>query len=221
MSSLKVTEKVDQPIEGFFKLETIDSDGNVIDTFEQKNMIMKRSKASAANAVMGSSPHEHFINKIVFGDGGHDNGNLLVGQGFAYEKSSLFSEVDGSGETFTLLFDPQARTGQGDTVLIKELKTGVITTTNQQSTVKINIINVSTNQYVFDISPGSANADTGTGVKPWTEAALYTKNGDSFDYLNEVMGDKGLNGQIFAMRTFPAKIKDNSTTFRVTWEIVF
>jgi len=214
-------DEVNKPTEGFFKLECLDKEGNIIDSFEQQNMIMQKSKATVANSTMGQYPQQDFINKIVLGDGGSDNGNLLVGRDFSFTRINLFAEQN-VGETFTILFNPLGRAGNGTAPTLAEFYTGDITAPGT-STVDINIINNSTIQYVFDISPGSGNSGGGNGVKPWTEAALYTRRDDNVDYStdSETIGSPAKNGNIFAMRTFPAKIKDATTTFRITWEIVF
>jgi len=220
MSLLK--DEVQKPTEGYFKLECFDKDNNLIDTYEHKNMIMQRSKASVANATMGEGLQLDYINKIVLGNKGSDNGNLLVGRDFSFTRTNLFAESEG-GDTFTILFDPLGRAGGGATPIITEFAVGDVSAPGV-STINVNIINNSTIRYIFDISPGSGNAISDTGVKPWTEAALYTRRDDNVDYVsgsNATIGSPPNNGNIFAMRTFPAKIKDATTTFRITWEIVF
>jgi len=218
--SLNIKDEVQKPTEGYFKLECLDKDGIIIDTYEHKNMIMQKSKATVANATMGNSPQYDYINKIVLGDKGSDGGNLLVGRDFSFTREKLFAQTEG-GDTFGLLFDPLARSSDGQAPLKREFKTGEVEI-GSASKITVNIINASTIQYIFDLAPGSANGGGTDGVKPWTEAALYVRRDDNVNYNDNTIPDTAQEyGNIFAMRTFPAKIKDATTTFRITWEIVF
>jgi len=217
---MKIQETVSKPTEGYFKLECFDKDGNTIDVYEHKNMIMERSKASVANSTMGHVVPIDYINKFVMGDRGHDvtNGNLLVGRDFSFARTGLFAEEDTTGSTYAVVFNPLARAAEGVSPVIYEGDSTEGQTIAGIAEVKVNIINVSTVEYVIDINASSAN---GTGVKPWTEAALYTKREESPTYDAGTANGKPANGKIFAMRTFPAKIKEDTTTFRITWQVVF
>jgi hypothetical protein len=57
--------------------------------------------------------------------------------------------------------------------------------------------------HYLSISAGNQADDPVAGVSTFTEAAMY------------------MNGRIFCMKTFPAKIKDNASTLRITWTIAF
>jgi len=220
----EIAETAKKATEGFFKIESIDASGKVIDVYEKQNMIMERSKASVANATMGVMPQTDYINKFVLGDSGHDvtNGNLLVARDFEYERTQLFAEDKQETETYTIVFDPQSRIGDGIATLVYEGSSLHGATTTGDAQIKVNIINVSTIEYVITIDAHSANGGP-NGVKAWTEAALYTKKDEDPGYsvppILDISGPK--NGKIFAMRTFPAKVKENTTTFRITWQIVF
>ena len=76
------------------------------------------------------------------------------------------------------------------------------------------IVDNSTIQYIINITNANANGPTsGSGAIAWTEAGLFSSEG--------VNDTNGTNGKIFAMRTFPAKIKENTTNFKITWKVVF
>jgi hypothetical protein len=67
-----------------------------------------------------------------------------------------------------------------------------------------NTLNTYKTTYVFEI-PQLVGNNTGSVI--YTEAAMYSKN-------------MGVDN-IFSMRTFPAKIKDNSVVLKITWSIIF
>lgn len=75
---------------------------------------------------------------------------------------------------------------------------------------KTDILDQSICQFVFYIPKGEANnqhtpSDTGysSNISLFTEAGLY------------------VNGRLFSMKTFPAKVKDDTTEVQITWRIIF
>ena len=75
---------------------------------------------------------------------------------------------------------------------------------------KTDILEQSICQFVFYIPKGEANgqhtpSDTGysSNISLFTEAGLY------------------VNGRLFSMKTFPAKVKDDTTEVQITWRIIF
>lgn len=221
-----IKDTVNKPTEGYFKLECLDINGNVIDSFEQKNMIMFNSKPSVANSTIGTYPYIDYINKIVLGDRGHEvsSGNLLIGRDFGYQRDRLFAEEE-QGNTYVVVFNPLVRSGDGSISDIKyeafhegtSSKTQVL---NNKAKVNAKIINVSTIEYTIEIDASNGNGPN--GIQPWTEAALYTKREESVEYDNSQSPiGTPKNGKIFAMRTFPAKIKEPTTTLKITWRVIF
>lgn len=223
---MRLEDKTNKPAEGYFKLECLDKDGNVIDSFEQKNMIMFNSKPTVAYSTIGMYPDVDFINKIVLGDRGHEvgSGNLLIGRDFGYQRTELFAEEE-NGNTYVIVFNPLTRGGDGtiSDIRYEAFHEGSSTKTvvlQNKAKVSAKIINTSTIEYQIEIDASNANGPN--GVQPWTEAALYTKREESSEYENgQSPAGKAKNGKIFAMRTFPAKIKEPTTTFKITWRIIF
>lgn len=207
-----VVDIAQKPTEGFFKIEYLDNNENVLYTYEQKNMIMSKSKASVANSTLGTTPQIDYINKIVLGNAGHETSNLLVNKSFAYTRTRLFAEDRSNinDRIYPIIFDPLSIAGDFSIPVTGEDETNVVKAT--PSTVSAKIVDNSTIEYVFSIPEANAN---GTGVAAWTEAALYTKRGEILN-TNPIV-----SGNIFAMRTFPAKVKENTSVFRITWRIVF
>jgi len=191
-----MTEKFNG-VHGYFKIEAI-KDGKVIDTFEQKNLIMDEARKTFAKylANINATP---VIDRFVLGTEGHigaedaDGGDLLApkteANGFTADRDMLFSESTGANGTnyedirFTV-------TGvSGDTVTADDEKSTVKTTvTGTDVTYEIMIHN---------------DACNGTGTIIFTECAFYTGT------------------EIFSMRTFKGKIKDDTVSLRITWRIMF
>ena len=181
-----------KPAEGYFKIETIDKNGNVIDSFEKKNLIMDNARRTFAKYVAGISG-TNIINKLVLGTEGHIAGDILAPKseinGFISSREMLFSEETGvQGQNFEVLtFNPSGV--NGDTVVCNDGFSTVKTTVfDTQVTYEIEIHNTACN---------------GDGTVIFTECAFYTGN------------------DIFSMRTFKGKIKDDSVSLRITWKILF
>jgi len=191
-----MTEKFDK-VHGYFKVEAI-KDGKVIDTFEQKNLIMDEARMTFAKylANINATP---VIDRFVLGTEGHigaedvDGGDLLAPktetQGFTSDRDMLFSEATGTNGTnfedirFTV-------TGvSGDEVIADDGLTTVKCT-------------VQGTDVVYEIMVHN-DACNGTGTIIYTECAFYTGT------------------EIFSMRTFKGKIKDDTVSLRITWKIMF
>jgi len=181
-----------KPVEGHFKIEVINKDGVVIDSFEKHNLIMDKARKTFAKYIAGISG-TNVINKLVLGTKGHIAGDILApkdeAHGFVSSREMLFSEETGTqGQDFEVLtFAPSGVSGD------------VVTCDDGFSTVKVTVIDTTT-IYEINVHNTSANGD---GTIIFTECALYT-------------GD-----DIFSMRTFKGKIKDDSVSLRITWKILF
>lgn len=181
-----------KPVKGYFKIESIDLNGNVIDTFEQQNLIMDEARRTFPKYLAGIAD-TNVINKLVLGTNGHIAGDILAPKnditGFVSDREMLFSEETGvQGQDFEVLtFNPNGV--NGSSVLCDD---GV-------SEVRITVIDTDV-IYEIDVHNTAANGD---GTIIFTECAFYT-------------GDK-----IFSMRTFKGKIKDDSVSLRITWKILF
>jgi len=216
-----------KPIEGHFILETYEN-GKLVDIFEDKNMIMKNSKLSVRNAMAGDStgtisPTEYEGNikiaTFVMGDMGHVTDNLLIPKSFTYDRNDLFSFEDALGKTYPISFRDD---GTGVIITDEGYDKRNWNPNNTPSTVQINKLTGTETeeiQYIFEIPETTAVPSTEVSV--FTEAALYT----NFDM--NVIDIGGANptinsyGTIFAMRTFPAKVKTPQTAFRIIWKIIF
>ena len=219
------------PIEGYFKIEQFDKYGNLIDSFEDKNMIMQSSKTIMRDAMRGESythpnlasyPSQLHINTLVLGTEGHSGDNLLSPKTFDYTKTDLFSVESANGKTYPITFNPTLSSN----IVLDEGYDGDLPNSRATTTeVTITKGSDSDNRYIeYTFIIPIDNANDGGGAIAYTEAALYANLNQNIPGLSNNPGDSLVinnQGTIFAMRTFPAKIKDTETSLRIIWRIIF
>jgi len=191
-----MTEKFNG-VHGYFKIESI-KDGKVIDTFEQKNLIMDEARITFAKYIANINDTP-VIDRFVLGTQGHvgaedpDGGDLLAhkteANGFVSSRTMLFSEATGIDGKNWEDIEFTVSGSSGDTV----------TADDGLSTVKCT---VDKSDVIYEITIHN-DACNGTGTIVFTECAFYT------------------GSQIFSMRTFKGKIKDDTVSLRITWKIMF
>jgi len=231
-------EIVKNPIEGHFKIEAI-KDGKVVDVFEDKNQIMFDSKKVMLSAISGAqfpsgltppNPPAFNLNTFVLGTQGHKGSDYLTPEEIDYTLEDIYSVNETTDPkpypiTFNPSFITQTTTQMvvADTVQEDYHNLGAVAGT-KNTVVTMKLEEPATTRsvvYTFDI-PKAGGLDGSGGPVAYTEAGFYTVLGQDISD-NTVPGPATLPeyGHIFAMRTFPAKIKDDSTTFRITWRIIF
>jgi hypothetical protein len=219
----KMKDQYTKPVEGYFILEQLDKDGNVIDRYEDKNQIMLYSKRVMRNSIAGglvptTSPgitNNIHINTFILGTEGHLD-NLLVPKNFDYTRDQLFSDENNS-KLYPITF-------RADGSIINEgYDSALPNSAGDDSLITINYLTETNNEAVeYQIIIPTANANDTTQAIAYTEAGLYTNlNQDipDLDVSNDIIVPN--YGDLFAMRTFPAKIKDTATSLSITWRIIF
>jgi len=209
---IETTDTYKNPIEGHFKIEVIDKKTKeVIDSFEQKNKIMKKAKSTMQQAMMGKAAgggNIIMLNTFVLGTRGHE-GNLLQPRTFSYELTDLFSITENE-PIYPITFDSNSN------IVDEGYDPSMPGSDGTPTRVNIYTESGTDNEaiiYEFLIYEDSAN-NNGNPVA-YTEAGFYSN-------LNQNLGiTDPVYGNIFAMRTFPAKIKDSSTQIKITWRIIF
>jgi hypothetical protein len=146
------------------------------------------------------------INKFVIGTRGYvDRGSYqdivvpkTIVDGLSEDLTELFSETE-SRYFYEILFTSTS-TGNGDRNVISETDH----TTDSETVSTVNVTQVGRNvTYVINIPNSVANNLSGTEYATFTEAGFYTGN------------------TLFNIKTFPAKIKDSSTSITITWVLQF
>lgn len=185
------TTETINPPKGYFKCELI-KDDKVIDTIEDYNLIMDRARYNIATGISGFSGGTP-ITKIVFGTSGNEVGNLTVPK----------TAADGFVSSRTSLFS-EANGSYTYTINFVPTTSGSYATVtetdiNSGSLVTVTYTNTSIT-YVVEMSQTAGN--NGSSVN-YTEAAFYC----------------GTN--IFSMKCFPVRVKDNSVKIKITWSFTF
>ena len=213
-------DKID--FQGHFSVKIFKKDGS-IETYEDKNLIMDEARSNMAELVGGytiGSP----IDKFVLGNKGHNETDILdykkVGANneFLSDRTKLFSEdplysTAGGKDSFTyqISFDV---TGS-NSLEVDEEAAGWAADYSAPTFPPTNILPIvhtcevsrsvvdRTCTYVITI-PDIAGNKVGEGeVVAYTEAALYA------------------GSDIFSMKTFPARVKEDTVKFEITWSIIF
>jgi len=187
-------------VRGYFKIESI-KDGKVIDSFEQHNLIMDEARKIFAK-LLANINGQPVVDKFVMGNCGHvgadandpSAGDILVPK----------SEIDGFTSDRTMLFAEESGTNGTNYNSIEFTVDGVsgdtVTANDGITTVKTTV-NENEVEYIIDIDNKALNVSRGSII--YTECAFYA------------------GSEIFSMRTFKGKIKDNTVGLRVTWKIIF
>jgi len=201
-------DKID--FQGHFSVKAFKKDGT-IEVYEDKNLIMDKARSNMAELVGGYSEGVA-IDQFVLGNKGHNGTDILdykkVGENdeFVSTRTMLFAQDDAYDDddnknfsyeiTFNVKSDNAATT---DTEAV-----GRIHGSDDTQTCEVRrVVADRTCTYTITI-PDFAGNQTGEGaVMAYTEAALYA-------------------GQdIFSMKTFPARVKEDTVKFEITWAIIF
>ena len=197
-----MTEKIN--FKGYFKIEVLDKEGNVISCDERHNLITTKARCSFSQLLAGIAG-QNVVNRFVMGTEGHVDDNVLIPKteihGFNANRVNLFCGTDAStkGNTWNeVTFIPSASLTNTKAVDVED-------GASNNSTVDIIVSGCEQGEpsvtYVFNIAQDAFNG-TKDGVV-YTEAALF------------------IDSNIFAMKTFKGKIKEKSVSFRITWQIIF
>ena len=180
-----------KPISGHIIIECLDKSGAVIDRFEKNNLIMDNAR-NAMTKLAAKITGSAPINKFVIGTSGHITGNYLTPK----------TEVQGFVSSRTRLFSEEVPSYtypivftnpgsvSGNCAIVSEPDSGTV----------ISLLTTTNSiQYTIEIDSAAAN---NTGIVVFTEAALYA------------------GSDIFSMKCFPGKIKDNTVSLRIIWKIL-
>lgn len=195
---------------GVFSIKTTYADGST-DEYIDRNLIMDLARNNMANLVGGvnSGVIGAPIDKIVLGTRGHKNNNILdyinVGElGFDTTRTTLFSEVAAGAYNYRITFNA---TGDSDVTvngtgrMYSGATAGLIDSTPN---IIQRIVSQRAVTYIVDIPASNGNTNnSGDPFLPYTEAALYA------------------NGKIFAMKTYPGRVKEDTVKFTISWSIIF
>lgn len=198
---------------GVFSIKAFNADGTV-DEYTDTNLIMDGARRNMARLVGGVTTAGDVqgmcINQFVLGTKGHNGTDILnyikVGDaGFTSARTSLFSEATSGAKNYKITFAPAGGTDVTDTNATGQMFSGAAAGTVDAAKNTVRRV-VSDRTVTYTITVPATNANSGDAVNPvvaYTEAALYA-------------GD-----EIFSMKTFPARVKEDAVKFEITWSIIF
>jgi hypothetical protein len=208
-------------IRGVFSIKSFNKEGVEIDEYKEDNLIMDNARVNMARLIAGLTVGGNVakpINKIVLGTRGHMGTDILdyqqVGETdtskptndrtFESTRIKLFSESIASQVNYRVPFDV---TGDSDVTVTgtgKRYEQDTIVGSNEPYNIVRRVVNDRTVTYIFTIPAENANSgDTENPVVAYTEAALYADD------------------DIFSMKTFPARVKEDTVKFEIVWSIIF
>ena len=202
-------DTIEMNIKGEFTLKSY-KDGVLQDSFSDRNLVVTGSRSAVAAAMSGIKNPQP-INRLTLGTNGHIesiskfspkqvNGTYNeFGKELHYteDRTNLFSE-ELSKTTLDLKFYPVTNSDESQKLsAIAYFNTSEVTTTNTFVEVFADCNSIT---YIFTIEEGLGH---GQDFIAYTEAGLYA------------------GAVLFSMKTFAAKVKDESTQMVLTWKIYF
>ena len=224
------TDKISKQIEGLFKIQCFDINDNLIDEYEDKNLVLNTARNAVAAVIGGTSTT--IVDSFYLGTKGHryvDDGlggftedvfqphdsvdtdplKPIGNQTFTVDKTSMFSNstvggIDGA-ITYKFPFDPTLASNNvfGEKIVTDATVVPAVLNTTSTDTVATTISRTLTDNnltFVINIPTGAGND---TNPIPFTEAALYS------------------GSNIFSMKTYQTRVKTNTVKFVITWTITF
>ena len=202
-------DKID--FQGHFTVKAFKKDGSV-EIYEDKNLIMDKARSNMAELVGGYSNGVP-IDQFVLGNKGHNGLDILdykkVGANdeFVSTRTMLFAQdpaYDDANEKDSFVYEIAFNVESATSSQIDSSAVGRIKGSDDTQTCEVQrVVADRTCTYTITI-PDFAGNQVGEGsVVAYTEAALYA----------------GVD--IFSMKTFPARVKEDTVKFEITWAIIF
>ena len=182
---------------GYFKIDAIDNDGNIVDSYEDKNMIMTDARTSMSE-IFANLPTSTFIERFSLGTMGHVGTDVLSPKidtdGFTNVRDRMFSESGSTAGSPTQINDILPVVNLGDVYYINATVPGFYSylgaNTTNYTVVQADVDNVAvweslgtTAPYTYDVNftiPGTAvdlvNGDPATGITETDAGAGTTVN---------------------------------------------
>ena len=204
MSQSKNEMKDNLKFRGQFKLECFDKSGNLIDSFEDHNLVVLGARMHFMKLIGGAYDTNKIINRFVLGTDG------VVG-----EDSIPKSEEDGLKPTLEDLF---CKTTDSKNRGITFEEINFTPSSNDSISQATNIQDGSNNNSTVSVIVDE------TSLEP-SITYIFNINSDAFNGKNDYMkfNEAGLfaGDTLIAIRTFKTKAKDSSVSMKVTWSLIF
>lgn len=202
-------DKID--FQGHFSVKVFKKDGS-IEVYEEKNLIMDKARSNMAELVGGYSEGVA-IDQFVLGNKGHNGSDILdykkVGANdeFISTRTKLFAQDadynDANGKD-SFVYEIGFNVESGTATQTDSAAVGKIAGSSETQTCEVRrVVADRTCTYTITIPDNAGNNVEEGSVVAYTEAALYA----------------GVD--IFSMKTFPARVKEDTVKFEITWAIIF
>lgn len=238
-------------LRGHFICETESVEtGEIVDRFEKHNMIMVPARTVMSKLFANITDSAH-ADKFILGTAGVKDGELLIpkdaSDGFVKERTSLFSEISISAESGDIINlnanSYVSYTGSdplfsgiyfysGSNIISLQVSDLVVSESDDWELVD-------DLPGTYDIAftlPGTQSSDTGDVAQSDSDSVAVLLSGTTVTFTFEIDADSG-NGtegtmiyneagiyagtDLFCMKTFPSKVKDETVIMRIIWSIIF
>ena len=207
---------------GHFSIQTLNSNNEVLDSYEDNNLIVNDARLIMARLLAGKKDSLG-ITEFCLGTRGHDevNNDILtpkpIGQdGYDENREMLFSEEQKTPFYYSVKWNPtNLRDGVNLPVSFDLDEVEFVAVGNKKDQIgqeqdaenaQIPMkITISGNAVTFEITipETAANGMNGQSVVAYTEAGLKC------------------DGKLFSIKCFSSKNKEESVKFKITWRIYF
>jgi hypothetical protein len=196
---------------GDFSINQYNANDELISSYSDKNLIMDAARKNMAELIAGLA-NGKVINRFILGTRGHVGTDLLTPKtvGGSYTEGifdstrlSLFSEVAPAGTPYWFVdFTPSPL---GGAATIADV-TNVVNTSETLNDVAVSIA-VSGKETTYTITVPVTSANNPAGPVAYTEAGLVSVSGGDVD--------------LFSMKCFPARVKEDTVKLIIVWKIIF
>lgn len=236
-------------LKGYFCIQCI-KDNKVVDQYEDHNFIMVPARRSMAELFVGAKKDRITALKLGYAGFFNDQYNPITeATGFSRERTCLYTEslvTKTKGSSITIRPGELVKIGN-DNITIYQFKGS----SKKTVTLSDSVLQSQFNVFPYPIiDPVVINAKRYTDVnftgttnyaQDPTKGGIYITfeggNNTTVQYTFEVPSSEGntqqgnyslineaciyINGRIFCMKCFPSKLKDDSTTLKIIWKIIF
>lgn len=236
-------------LKGYFLVQSI-KDGKVVDEYEDHNFIMAPARISMAELfIRAKNRRINKLRLGTCGTLGNDTySSINETNGFSKERTCLYSdsvktvnigssvtirtgeiiEVQGSNYQYT-------KNSKGNAETIKSLTASVLSEKFTLLEDPIYNYDINVKEYSDVSFSGEKNYAAGTDSNVYIEYKadsteikytfqLATSAGNGQTSRNQTFFSEAgiyINGRLFCMKCFPSKLKDEATTLKIIWKIIF
>lgn len=231
-------------VNGYFKIESFDLEGNLISSYEDKNQIMDNVPELFSSVVAGAdtiTSEDLKVTCIALGTDGIVDRNLTldVPKTVDPSRTRLFAEENfwANGNTGNdddmYRYVYQATFDAGDPTETLTLATNLNEGTTYPATGNVpdSYRGETTGAPVISLTTKTSKVGTtidfefelgqltGNGLGSWTLSPAFSEAALYMDYLSDETGNP--LGSVFSMKTFPHHFKTEGCILKLSWTLVF